>query len=82
MAVPKGTIFRMVTDYRAVNHLVAHSALPMPRLEELEALIGGPAAFCTLIGGPGRLSTRMRVSSTRWSLLAGCTPLHACHREF
>ena len=45
MAVPKGSSFRMVTDYWVLNRLVAQSAPSMLRLEELGALLGGAAAF-------------------------------------
>lgn len=46
--MPKGKGFRTVNDYRAVPKLIAPSAMPMPRLEESAALLGGVTVFCTL----------------------------------
>ena len=48
MAVPKGSGFRMVADYRAINQQIEQAAMPMPRLEELGYLLRGAGAFCTL----------------------------------
>ena len=75
----------MIADYRAVNRLVAQSALPMPRLEELGALLGGAAAFCTLDVIQGYWQTPFtprRASSLRWSPRAGWKLRRECHRGF
>lgn len=49
IAVPKGSGFPMVSDYRrAVNQLIPEQAsMPMPQLEVLGMLLAGAAAFCT-----------------------------------
>ena len=48
MAVPKGSGFRMVVDYRAINQQIEQAAMPMPRVEELGYLLRGAGAFRTL----------------------------------
>ena len=48
MAVPKGSGFGMVADYRANNQQIEQAAMSIPRLEELGYFLRGVGAFYTL----------------------------------
>lgn len=48
MAVPKGSGFHIVGDYRGVNQLIEQSVMLMSHREGLELMVEGTAACCML----------------------------------